>query len=456
MSTLLMILYFVLGLGLLILVHEAGHFIMAKLNGIRVERFSIGFGPRLFSFKKGETEYCFSLLFFLGGYVKMTGQDDFAQETPVATTDPRSFENKPIWARMLVVLGGPSMNLFLPWLLMPIVFLIGVTQPKFLTEPPVLVGVRPGSSADKVGMQISDRIISVEGKTVDTWEGVLWELALAQGREVRLVFDRNGKPQEASLKVEKLGKEEMPDIGIHPDFFIAPQIGAVRADSPADQAGLKASDQILKLNDQEIQHWSQISEFMNQHGDKPVEVSLSREGVFHQIMVTPAVMKDADKTYYVLGIEPMLQETFRQYGFVEAFRQGSRQNVLLLTKTLEVLKNLFTLKVSVKALAGPVQIAVGTVKAAERGLGNFIFFLAFLSINLGVVNLLPLPVLDGGHVVYLLYETVFRKPLSLKLKLIFQQIGLVLLLALMVFVTINDINRQWGFGKIFSSLKNLF
>ena len=154
MSTLLMILYFVLGLGLLILVHEAGHFIMAKLNGIRVERFSIGFGPRLFSFKKGETEYCFSLLFFLGGYVKMTGQDDFAQETPVATTDPRSFENKPIWARMLVVLGGPSMNLFLPWLLMPIVFLIGVTQPKFLTEPPVLVGVRPGSSADKVWMQI--------------------------------------------------------------------------------------------------------------------------------------------------------------------------------------------------------------------------------------------------------------------------------------------------------------
>ncbi len=457
MSWLSMGLYFVFGLGLLILVHEWGHFIMAKMNGIRVEKFSIGFGPRIFSFTRGETEYCFSLLFFLGGYVKMTGQDDFAEDgATLVTDDPRSFENKAIWRRLLVVLGGPVMNLVFPWILMPIVFMLGVSQPKYLSEPVLINGVQVDSPASKAGVLENDKVVQVAGKKIENWENFFWETAIREGQIVDITILRDGKTHALKLEVAKRENDKIPFVGIHPHLFLPAIIGKVHSGLPAELAGLKVGDKILKIDEREIKYWSELSEILKGYLDKKVKIIYEREGKVAEVLLTPIAKEMNDKKLVVLGIEPQIEEIVKKYSFVGAMQESYKANLDLIDKTVQVLKSLFSGKLSAKAISGPLNIAVGTVEAAKRGLGNFFFFLCLLSVNLGIVNLLPVPVLDGGHVMYLAYETITRRALSMKLKIIFQQIGMVLLLSLMLYVTYNDINRQWNLGQVFSKIKDWF
>ncbi len=452
------ILYFIIGLGLLIFIHEFGHFIVAKMNGIRVERFSLGFGPRLIKFQIGETEYCISAL-PLGGYVKMTGQEDFEEEKIQPLDDPRAFSSKGLLARLSVVLAGPGMNLLLPFLLMPIVFMLGRSEPKFLDQAPEVMGVVASSAAAQGGFQKGDRIRRVNDKEVSRWNDVLIETSKPPGTKVKLTWESNGKIFEQTLEL-KPGEKGMAGIlGIEPMFFldVDPVVGEILAGDPAEVAGIKIGDRVVAIDGKSIAHWQQMSDEVNASAGKELVFTVERGMQKLYFKITPNYNEKFQK--YVIGVtkasDPNLYET-RRYGISDAFKKGVSENLMLFGMTFKVLKDLVTLKASVKELGGPIRIAQISAKAAERGLGNFLYLLAFLSIQLGILNLLPIPVLDGGHVLFMGYEGIARKPLSAKKRLVAQQVGMFLLLTLMVLVTVNDIDAVWGLKDLLEKIKGIF
>ena len=452
------ILYFIVGLGLLIFVHELGHFLVAKANGIRVERFSLGFGPRLIKIQKGETEYCISAL-PLGGYVKMTGQEDFGEEEIVPVDDPRAFSSKGLLARLSVVLAGPAMNLLVPFILMPLVFMLGRSEPKFVRQPPVVIGVLEDSPAAKAGIQVGDKITAVNGSAVADWNEVLRLSSRPPGSPMTLDWESQGQKQSKEITLAEEEKGAPGLMGIEPSFFIDvdPVIGEFLPGSPAEKAGLKAGDKILAINGKPIQNWREMSEGVHGSEGKPLRLTVDRAGQNVELTVTPTF--DEKMKRYAIGVSkasnPDLFEKY-SYGFAEAVRKGAAENVALFGLTFRVLKDLVTLKASYKELGGPIRIAQISAKAAQRGIGNFLYLLAFLSIQLGILNLLPIPVLDGGHIVFMAYEGIARKPLSVRKRLIAQQVGMFLLLTLMVLVTVNDIDAVWGFKDIMEKLRGLF
>lgn len=452
------ILYFIIGLGLLIFIHEFGHFLVAKANGIRVERFSLGFGPRLLKVQGKETEYCISAL-PLGGYVKMTGQEDFGEEENPPLDDPRAFSSKGLLARLSVVLAGPVMNLLLPFILMPLVFMLGRTEPKFVREAPVVVGVLEGSPAEAAGIEKGDRILKVDGHTVSQWDDVL-RLSTRPPKSPLLLewqSKEGTRQKEITLAFEEKGAPGM--MGIEPGFFIdmEPVISEILPGSPAEKAGIQAGDRIVAINGKSIQNWREMSTDVNASKGQTLQMEVEREGRRISLRVTPGYNEKLQK--YAIGIskasDPNLFEKHR-YGFFPAVQKGFEENVALLGLTFRVLGELVTLKASYKELGGPIRIAQVSAKAARRGMGNFLFLLAFLSIQLGILNLLPIPVLDGGHVMFMAYEGIARKPLSVKKRMIAQQVGMFLLLTLMVLVTVNDIDAVWGFKDIVEKIRGLF
>lgn len=454
----LTILYFIIGLGLLIFIHELGHFLVAKANGIRVERFSLGFGPRLLKYQGKETEYCISAL-PLGGYVKMTGQEDFEAEDEPPVDDPRAFSSKGLMARLSVVLAGPVMNLVLPFILMPLVFMIGRTEPKFLHDSPMVIGVVQESPAAEAGIEDGDIITAVDGNPVEDWNDVLRATAQPAGKTVTLSLNRDGKVITEELTLSA-GEEGGPGIlGLEPVFFFDqdPIIGEVLPGSPAAEAGVASGDRVLAVAGQPIQTWQAMSEAVNASDGKPLEITVQRGEEDIPLQITPNFNEGLNK--YVIGVSkatnPDLMEKY-SYPPGEAFVKGFEENIALFGMTFKVLRDLFTFQASYKELGGPIRIAQISAKAAERGIANFLFLLAFLSIQLGILNLLPIPVLDGGHVMFMLYEGVARKPLSMKKRLIAQQVGMFLLLTLMILVTVNDIDAVWGFRDIFDAIKGLF
>jgi regulator of sigma E protease len=455
---LMTILYFVLGLGLLIFIHELGHFLVAKWNGIRVERFSLGFGPRLIKFQWGETEYCISAL-PLGGYVKMTGQEDFGEEEIVPLDDPKAFSSKSLWRRLSVVFAGPAMNLILPFILMPVVFMLGRTEPRFLGEEPQVVRVMENSEAEWAEILVGDRILSVNGRKVSTWNEVLRETSKPAGSLVQLELGRSGQTLEKEIRLAEREKGSAGMMGIEPMFFfdMKPIIGEFAPGSPAKEAGFQSGDLVVSINDKPIGDWQRMSEEVNASGGKELKFSVARDGKPLDIAVSPVFNEEHKK--YVIGVtkasDPDLYQKHR-YPFGEAVVKGFEENITLFGMTFKVLKDLVTLKASYKELGGPIRIAQISAKAAEQGTGNFLFLLAFLSIQLGVLNLLPIPVLDGGHVMFMVYEGVRGRPLSVKKRLIAQQVGMFLLLTLMVLVTVNDIDAVWGFKDILTKIKGLF
>ena len=452
------IFYFIIGLGLLIFIHELGHFLVAKWNGIRVERFSLGFGPRILKYTVGETEYCVSLL-PLGGYVKMSGQEDFGEEEIKPLDDPRAFSSKSLGARLQVVLAGPGMNLLLPFILMPLVFMVGRSEPKYLQALPQVIGVRADSPAAKAGIESGDLIVSVNQQPVSNWDDVLKRFVSSPQDNFRLQIKRQNENLEKDIKLEKQEDTTIPVAGIEPAFFfdMDPVLGEVSANSPASQAGLQSGDKILQIDKIEIKDWNQLTESVNNSAGKNIELLLDRKGEKVTASVKPIFNKQAGR--YVMGVAKGSNPDYylrHRYGFAESFSRGAQENWVLVKETFKVLKKLFTFQASYKELGGPIRIAQISAKAAEKGIADFLYLLAFLSIQLGVLNLLPIPVLDGGHVAFMSVEAILRKPIPPKKKMIAQQVGMFLLLTLMVLVTVNDIDSVWGFGKMIQAVKGWF
>lgn len=457
---------FFVALGVLIIVHEWGHYIVAKLSGVWVEKFSIGFGPKIIGFTKNNTDYRIAPI-PLGGYVKLYGQDpleeaegDLVKAEEIAR-DPRSFHSKSMPKKLATVFAGPVMNLVLCLILMPLVFVVGRLQPKILDEKPVLIDIAENSPAEAADLQKGDLILSFNGQTMETWNDLLRQIYLHPNKEVTLVYARGEKTLEKkiTLSKDKSKKQIAGDLGINPFALYGnePVIGIVNQGSAAEKAGLKIGDQVLSIDKKTIKYWSEIPDTLEILKDKPFSMTVKRDN--HKITLFAQASFDKTHEKYLLGVSKTFAPDLlvkKRYGFVEAVQLGTLEN-LKLTKLLgEVLQKLFTGDLSYKSLGGPIQIAKATSIAAKSGFGEFLYLLAFLSLQLGILNLLPIPVLDGGHVAFMLVEAVIRRPISPKIRQVSTQIGMFALLALMVIITINDIDTVWGFSNILESLKSLF
>lgn len=445
------ILYFIIALGLLIFVHEFGHFIIAKRAGVLVEAFSFGFGPRLFGFKRGETDYRISA-FPLGGYVKMLGEDPRDE----GASNPRSFAVKSVWTRARIVLFGPLMNLIFCLAIMPVVFMIGRSEPVFLKEVPVLTGVRDDSPAAVAGFERGDKIVSVDGDEVQTWEELLNKILLGPGSVLNIGVERDGLKLKRSVTVGELPELKGGYVGFEPMLFYGNEatIDGVKAGGPADRAGLKSGDKVIAFGGEKIADWIDLTLRVDKNGGNEAPVTILRNGVELSFRISPEYNKEFGR--WLIGISKDRRSgvptVVRRYGPIDAFTYGMKENLKLFGLTIDVLERLVTLKLSPKVLGGPIIIAKTSALAAASGLSDFLYFLSFLSMQLAVLNLLPIPVLDGGHLFFLSIEGVRRRPVSMRVRAVADQIGFALLIGLMLLVTYNDIDNVWGFRALFKKI----
>lgn len=422
---------FIIVLGILVFVHEFGHFVLAKRAGVRVETFSLGFGPRLFGWKKGETDYRISAV-PLGGYVKMTGEDP--KEEDADRED--SFAKKSVPARMKIVLAGPLMNLLLPLFLMPLVYIVGIERPAYLDEPAVVGWVEQNTPAAKAGFRPGDKIVRIEGEEIPTWEKAKILFASNPNQPLQVDCLREGKLLHKEITPESSGyaggytglDHERPSL-----------IGGVSPNMPAKKAGMQADDRIVAINGTPIRYWGEMAAIIRAHPDDPLRIDIDRDG--KQVLITASPTLDSETGSGLLGIAYQEKTVFKRYGLWKSLQNGIRDVGQSFVLTFYVLGKLVTGGLSIKTMGGPILIAKMTGDAARVGISSLISFVAFLSLQLGILNLLPIPVLDGGHVLFLSLEALLRRPVNIKIREAAQQIGFILLLAFILIISYNDIRR---------------
>lgn len=426
-----------IGLGVMILVHEWGHFVVARLCGVRVEVFSIGFGNRIFGWKRNGTDYRLAVFPF-GGYVKMAGENPAEERTGA----PDEFLAQPRWKRLLIILAGPFMNFVLAVVLMWGLYITGVPVPAYFHEPANVAGVIPKSPAEKAGIKVGDRIVAINGAKVSNWNEALSNASILPGSSISLTVDRAGStvalsemvPENLTYSCEVLG---CPKSRVEVDSL-------ARGD-PAIQAGLKPGDQITSIDGAAVANRDVLMAAITQSGGKALAVTGQREGKTFTVTITPVYSDPGDGVgkRWVIGANFGPGEMVREsYPFFEAGRQAWDKNVDLSGQILSFVGGLFSGRFSLRDTAGPVGIVKISVQAAKLGMTEFITFMAFLSINLGILNLLPIPILDGGHVLMLAIEGSLRRDLSVAVKERFLTAGLIFLLTVIGFVTYFDILRH--------------
>jgi regulator of sigma E protease len=430
------ILAFIFVLGVLIFVHELGHFVMARRIGVRVLTFSLGFGPKLIAFRRGDTEYCVSAI-PLGGYVKMAGETSEDARTGAAD----EFLSKSKWQRFQVLVMGPVMNLVLAVLVMAAVIYQGAQLPAAEDFPVVVGSFTQNSPAQAGGVLPGDRIVSIDGREVPIWKHYYPTIATRAGRTTKLQIERNGQTIEREVVPRAIDKYDTGDIGIMP--IMRPEIGDVRDSSPAAEAGLKSGDRLLKVNGEASPSRERVIEYIKSHEGRPLAIDVARkDGRLETVTITP---RKTDGVVMIgATIYPMELKTVNP-GPIEALKLSVERNWELSSMIFETLAGLFTRETSVKQLMGPVAIAGLSGEAAqERSWIPLFTLMAMLSLNLGILNLMPIPVLDGGHITILALEGVSRRDFSIKVKEKMLLAGFVLLLMLMVTVIYNDLMRiQW-------------
>lgn len=431
-------------LGVLIFVHELGHFLMAKRAKVGVLKFSLGFGPKLIGIKRKETEYLISAI-PLGGYVKMIGEDPKEEILRSPQDVERSFSHKPIGARSLIILAGPGANFLLAALIFWAVFAF-VGQP---TSPTIIGKPEAGSPSDLVGLKTKDAIEAVDGTTVSTWDELTEKIRASQGRPLKLSVVRGKERFEVLIEPKPVkakdvfGEEqEAWDLGIRP--FVPAKIGQVLKGHPADEAGLKAGDQIVAFEGKPVEGWEELASLIHRSPGKKVRLTVEREGGRFDVELVPRPTKQGEQEIGLIGIAPPTELTYRRVDPVTALYFGLKRTVELTWLVLYSLWKLIQGAIPASAIGGPLLVAQMAGEQAKLGILNLLFFTALLSINLGVLNLLPIPILDGGHLFFALIEAIRGRPLTLRTREIAQQIGLVLLVALMIFAFYNDIFRLFG------------
>ncbi len=421
--------YFIIVLGSLVFVHELGHFLAAKLFKVRVEVFSLGFGPRLAGFRKGDTDYRVAAV-PLGGYVKMAGE----YEESVDPDDPSLFNAKPRWQRLIVFFAGPAMNVLLTIFIWWGMFIVGIDGP---ATSNILVGaVEPDSPAAVAGLAVGDRILRIAGRDIESLDDYGEEVALRPGQRVVYEIEREGAPLEFTLE---LGSHELVGVGtdgVYPGGEI--HVAAVLP-GRASEAGLMQGDVVASVDGQPVASLPGLIEIIKTQPEKSLEFLLRRDGEELALMITPEATADGGKINATLTV-PM--RTFK-YGLFEAFPHALSKtwdHVVVLGRTL---KALFTMQIGLKSISGPLEIARISHQVAQYGLQPFLGLIAFISINLGIFNLLPIPVLDGGNILVLLVESSIRRDLSPAIKERILQVGFVFLITFAVLVVGMDVRKSF-------------
>jgi regulator of sigma E protease len=448
-------------LGVMILVHELGHFIAARIFGVRVDVFSIGFGPRLFGWKRGATDYRVSAL-PLGGYVRMAGQDpseiDSAHSTSIPGTEkektyapypqlkalvkgaPDELMSKPRWQRAIISFAGPLVNLIFPiFLLTGLYFFKGEAYPPYLDMPVEVVAFPDGGVSSPAGLRVGDKIVSIGGVQNPTWEQTEKVLAAAApGAPVAVEVENGGVRRSVTVPAPaKDGEQFFRAFGYAP---IPPVIDEVASDAPAYRAGLRAGDKILAVNGQDIQWWEQFVTRVRGGKGAPVRLKIERKSQIIDLTVTPEKMvTPSGDSAYLIGVGPT--EKYRPMPFRGSVTVAVQKTGETVQETVGIVGKLFSGRVSLKQLQGPVGITRAAGQAAKKGPMALIGLMVLISVNLGILNLLPIPILDGGHILLLGIEGILRRDMSMAFKERFVQVGLVFLLVVFAIVMYNDVVR---------------
>jgi regulator of sigma E protease len=440
---------FVVVIGILILVHELGHFFVARWTGVGVERFSIGFGPVLLRWRGRETEYVLSAI-PMGGYVKMMGEENPLEGGGGPVNDPaKSFALKALWARFLIVFAGPAMNLVLAAVIFAIV-LAALGRPVW----PAKIGkVTDNSAAAAAGLRLGDTIAAVDGRSVAYWEDVDHAVAGSAGRPIELRIRRDGTELTVAVTPRRHSAPDPVfrephdtwDIGAGPEGL--PVITSVSPRSPADKATLKSGDVVVMVGDQPLHSPDDLLEAIRSRPNTSFAMTVEREGKRLTLTVTPEPVKERSPTgeevivgkiQAGLGLKP---DRFEPYGPLAAAYYGTLRTWDMTALTAKGLWKLVSRQIELSNIGGPIQIATETTRQANEGLVSVAVFVAVISVNLAVLNLLPIPMLDGGHLLFFVIEAVLGRPLSLRKREVAQQVGFVLLMVIMVFALYNDLTR---------------
>jgi regulator of sigma E protease len=439
-------LWFIVAISVLVAAHEFGHFFVARKLGFKVLRFSIGFGRPLLAWRGGppdHVEYWLSMI-PLGGYVKMLDE----HEGPVGSADRhRAFHQRPVWQRVAVLLAGPAFNFLFAIIAYWLMFVTGVEALK-----PIVAGVEPDSVAARAGLVAGDEIEAIGGEPTLTWEsGVLRLLdeLLDDGRIELSVRAPDGATRELTLDVRGREQELTEPAVLFDGLGIRPGVPAIAAvvlrDSPGERAGIQPGDVIVRADGQSIEGWGQWVEFLQQRPGETIEVTVLRGTREIELTATLDTLVDNGRSMGRIGIERRLDVTAEQrYGVLESVPRGVEKTWDVITFTVSMIAHMITGDVSLKNMSGPLSIADIAGSSANAGLAVFLSFLAAVSISLGILNLLPIPILDGGQIVYQVAELVKGSPLSERAMVIGQQIGIFFVIALTGFAFYNDIVRLFG------------
>ncbi len=434
-------------LGVLIFFHELGHFLVAKRAKVGVLKFSLGFGPKVVGVKRGETEYLLSAL-PLGGYVKMIGEDP-GDASPEATDPARSFSKKSVGTRSLIILAGPAANLILPVVIFWGIFTF-VGQSYFL---PIAGSPEKDSPAANAGMAAGDRIRAIDGKPIERWDEIETALRASDGRPLALSVLRDARTTEFRLvpRTEKtrdiFGQEiEVWDLGLHP--LVSTRIGQVLPGQVAQQAGIRGGDRVVAVDGAPVAEWDQLAKVIHRSPGRALTLTIERDGQRQDIPVVPRATKQhgaaEQEEIGLIGIGPAPESQMRRLNPISALWAGTVKTVDLGVLVVTGFVKLIQAKISPSTIGGPILIAQMAGEVAQRGILELLSFTALLSINLAILNLLPIPILDGGHLLFSFIEWIRGRPVSLRKREIAQQVGMVLLVALMVFAFYNDIFRWLG------------
>ena len=435
MTTLLSFLFV---LGVLVFIHELGHFLLARWNGVRVLTFSLGFGPKILKVQRGDTEYCISVV-PLGGYVKMAGENP--EDQPTGKDD--EFLAKSKWQRFQILIAGPAMNILLAVVLLAVVLMQGVAVPVYLERPAVIGVVQSGSPAEKGGLRPGDLITQFGSAEIETWEHLEMAVAARPEKEVDVVVVRNGGEQRLRVRPDLTNMEtrngtrfEMGTIGVQPDVY--PSVLGFVPGRPAESSGLKPGDVILAVDGERFVSRELVAEAISKKpGDKPIEFRIRRDGAEQTIGISP--YREGNRT--LVGLYMQNETRSIQPSPAEAVVLSVQRNIEMAGLILNTLKDLITGEASPKQLMGPVGIAQLSGESAQAGWIALLTLMASISLNLGLLNLMPIPVLDGGHIFIMAIETISRRDFSLAVKEKMLFVGFVLLMTLMVTVIYNDLTR---------------
>lgn len=423
----------VIVLGIMIVVHEFGHFAAAKFFGVRVETFSVGFGKRLLGFTRGETDYRISALPF-GGYVKMAGENPMETRTG----DPGEFMSHPRWQRFIIAIAGPFMNILLAVVLLTAVFMIHDEQPVYLNQAAVIGWVLDGSPAEKAGLEPGDRIVRYNDMQNPTWEDVLSKVMLSPNQPVSLTVQRGSGTLQKTVVPEAVGTDQVGNAGWLPD---APTtVTEIEPGQPAANAGIKVDDEIVALNETPIRSTQSMVRMLQVSADKPVELTVIRKGQVMRFKVTPVLNDIGGSKKYRIGVltEPAVKVD--RLPFTKAFAKSVEQNKRYSFLILDLVKRMVEQKVSIKTMSGPIGIAKISGEAArQEGWTPIMMVMAAISLNLGIFNLFPIPILDGGLILLLLIESVIRRDINQTVKERIYQAAFVCLILFAGLVIFNDV-----------------